>query len=263
VKHIFRFFGQRQPEQHEGAFLWEITDSELQHLKKTLRLSIGTEVEVFNGQGEFSLGVIADIEQHRAIVEASELQKEQKLPPAIHIGMGALKPGFIDDLLPSLVELGVDHLHFYLQDGVEKTRITDKSQERWERIILSAAKQCKRAYLPSLRLWKSVPHLIENIPAVFDSQPKPLLLNLHPESSLLLAEAPIQCSQPVLAVLGGEGGWSPKEEQILDQNAFIRVGLGPNILRAYTAAIAVNVLLSNMRFLKKENLVSSQKHISC
>jgi len=48
-------------------------------------------------------------------------------------------------------------------------------------------------------------------------------------------------------LVGPEGGWSEEELVLADARGAARVGLGPTVLRAETAAVAVAVLLCGLR----------------
>lgn len=60
----------------------------------------------------------------------------------------------MEDLLPSLVELGLSEIHIFSQEKTQKYLFSEKIIERYEKIVLSACKQAKRNFLPKLRLWK-------------------------------------------------------------------------------------------------------------
>lgn len=237
MKHIYRFLAQAQSPQ-----LWEIRDQEFIHLKQVLRLKLQDSVEVFDGKGLFASGQIQEIHSKYAVVECSPAQMQEKMRPQLILALGALKPGFIDDLLPMFVELNADELHVFCQDGVSKNRISDKAVERWERISQTSAKQCRRAHLPLLKIWSSLLAMLEGMKNLDAHR-----FVLDPHSNQYLSQAAQNPQKDIFAIIGGEKGFSPNEEQILQAQEFLAVSLGPLILRAYTASIAACVILSNVR----------------
>jgi 16S rRNA (uracil1498-N3)-methyltransferase len=238
MKHRFRFLA-RNTAAHE----WQITDEEeLHHLKKVLRLKEGDAAEVFDGAGASGSGVITAIEGKQAVIECTTRERAQAPSLTLHLAIGALKPGSIDELLPSLVELGVDSLHIFLQQGVDKSRLSGKALERWQRIILASCKQSKRDFIPQCHNWPSLQSCLEGTASLSS-----LKLCLDPDSSQPISQIDFANKQSVFAVMGGEAGLSAAEEELLTSAQFHRVSLGPNVLRAYTAAIAVTALLSDKR----------------
>ncbi|MBF0310957.1 MAG: 16S rRNA (uracil(1498)-N(3))-methyltransferase [Magnetococcales bacterium] len=104
----------------------------------------------------------------------------------------------------------------------------------WNRVVLAAAKQCRRAVLPRvlsplplseapggdwgechgwrLEVGGGVPHLHN-------------LRRQRPEGGVIL-------------LVGPEGGWHPQERESLEEAGFRPASLGPRILRTETAALA-------------------------
>jgi 16S rRNA (uracil1498-N3)-methyltransferase len=100
-------------------------------------------------------------------------------------------------------------------------------QERWQRIVVEAAKQSKHFHLPMLQS-----------PRAFDD-----LLTIPATSRIVLAErdgVPLKSAllgPPVLFLVGPEGGWTDVELRSVEAAGFKLVSLGSEILRAETAAI--------------------------
>ncbi len=237
MSHLFRFLGNYQ----DG--IWTIDGSELHHLKKVLRLRPGDLVEVFNGCGYSGHGALLEASGELATVGVESTKFSPKMESSLILAIGALKPGTLEETLPFLVELGVDHIHTFLQDHAAKSRIHDKAQERWQRIIVASSKQCKRPWLPTIHAWRSLDDLLNSDVLTSDH----VRLTLSPDAEDSLISYPL-ADKRVMAVLGGELGLHDKELHSLHEKGFSPVSLGPHILRAVTAAIASAGVLSS-RFL--------------
>ena len=233
MSHLFRFLA----EHHDGN--WTIVDSELHHLKKVLRLRTGDPVEVFDGNGHFGDGTLGEISGDRAEVELKHPHFSPKSTASISLAVGALKPGVLEELLPFLIELGVDQIHTFLQENSAKARIHEKAQERWQRIVVASCKQCKRPWLPTVTAWRSLEECLEAQPVRVDST----RLVLSPDSQLSISACELAYSS-VAIVLGGEMGLSLAESQLLAAHNYIAISLGANILRAVTAAVAATAVIS-------------------
>ncbi|MBP6219066.1 MAG: RsmE family RNA methyltransferase [Oligoflexales bacterium] len=262
---------------------WTIKEEELWHLRKVLRLKVGVEVEVFDGHGTSGKGVLQQVDSELAHVLTNE--EEQSLAPSLSLALalGALKPGFIDDLLPILVELGINQIFVFAQEGSASWKMAkDKVVERWDRILLSSAKQCRQVFLPEIVSFSSPQELISyiesgkanrsahppmaNALAPFDNGLKQkFVLSLGAEkllSSFLNPAEPAAIPRSMIAAIGGESGLSPTEEETFQAADFLPVSLGPLTLRAFTAAIATSVLLSNIR-LSKFSKIGQNYHERC
>jgi 16S rRNA (uracil1498-N3)-methyltransferase len=115
-----------------------------------------------------------------------------------------------------------------------------QASDRWRRIAVASAKQCRRAVLP----------IIGNGTAFDD-----WIVQDTAEARLLLVEpsgnveghpiATLQGDRPQVATLmvGPEGGWAPQEIQAAVQAGWVPITLGRRTLRADAVAIvAIGVL---------------------
>jgi 16S rRNA (uracil1498-N3)-methyltransferase len=240
MQHRFRFLA--TPRLSDSS-IWEIRQGEeLQHLRKVLRLQEGAELEVCDGLGRWGIGALTAVGKDLALVKVSRVEIEEEAKPAFLLGVGALQQSTMADLLPFLVELGVDEIHIFLQDGVAKHRLSEGTIERWQRILLSSLKQCKRARLPLLHTWPSLTAFLAHI------QTRGVRgVVLDPESQQSLGSLVFSQDQAICLVLGGEKGFLPSERQLLDSANFSNASLGSYILRAITAAIAAAALISSKR----------------
>ena len=227
MKHLFRFHGRRS---EDGV--WELMDEEWHHILKVLRLSPGEAFEITDGKGWVSQASLDEVGKHKGSFTAkSETFHPQ--PPRhseLTIGLGILKPQGIDEILPGLVELGVNRLILVPFLGMEKARVSEKLLDRWQRQIVAASKQAKAAWFPDLIVMKSFDAFLE----AASDYPERYLLDPEGETNVLKGAA----AGPILAVIGSEGGWHVTEVQKLEAAAFLKLRLNSNILRATTAVLA-------------------------
>lgn len=232
--HRWRFLAQQI-----DAQTWHITDDEAEHLSRVLRLEIGDAIEVTDGSGNWALGRLRNNRGKTIVVDCEPALHESNPPWQISLAVGALKPGMIDDLLPGLVELGVDQIMIFQQSGVAKARLSDSAVERWQRILINAIKQCKRARLPTLRVFPTLSELL--------TRAEGCKIVLDPESPHPLYELVAPLATDLVFLAGGERGLDATELQAIKAAGFVGANLGPNILRAVTAATAVTALAALRR----------------
>jgi 16S rRNA (uracil1498-N3)-methyltransferase len=235
VTHIFRFFAKKK-----DANVWELDSFEIEHAHKVLKLKPGTVVEVMNGVGEIAIGTIESISRAQVLVNLT--QSLEVTPKDIHhaVAIGALKPGDVDEILPALVELGLAEIHVFLQSDTAKYRTSEKSQERWQRVLSAAAKQCKATWLPELKSHDSLKS------ALVDLQSFTTKLVLDPLGSKSLISAIERNIKPTALVVGGERGLDSSEVALCKDYGFETVSFGKHILRAKTAAQAAAAVLQAM-----------------
>ena len=235
MSHLFRFIGT----QH-SATSWSLEGDEAHHFNKVLRLSEGARVEVTDGCGRWAEGVVSTVEARSVHVSVGNTQVSDPVRLRLEIALGALRPGAIDEILPMLCELGVDRLHVFGQVGVAKARLGEKVVDRWHRILTQSIKQCKRPWLPDVREHASVAEMLAATKGAETHR-----FCLHPEGATNLPAAlNLATGGTVLAMVGGEKGFDPSEEQMIADAGIARVTLGTGILRAVTAAVATAAVLS-------------------
>ncbi len=235
--HRFRFFVSASDTESVS-----VEGAEHVHLAKVLRLPVGTEIEVFDGTGWVAQGCIESLASKIARVRITQVAEPQPKKPACIVCLGALKPNSCDDLLPPLVELGVDAFHLFLSEGTARYRGSESAQARWQRILLTAVKQCKRPTIPTIEVWSSWSALLQGNPFPMEAQ----RWVLDPDATTSLGTGLDKQRSSVLAI-GSEKGFSASENTGFREAGFAPVALGTSILRATTAAIAGVAVLAFSR----------------
>lgn len=63
--------------------------------------------------------------------------------------------------------------------------------------------------------------------------------------SLATVSLPPESQDPIVVLVGPEGGWTQDEQRLAQEQGFLSLTLGPRILRAETAAIAALSILQS------------------
>ncbi len=234
MAHLFRFQATRR-----GNLDWQLPEDEWRHLLKVLRLEVGSAIELSDGRGWTAIAHLMQTGKHDGVVEVRSEESEEAPPPErrITLALAALKPQSIDEIIPSLVELGLDRLLVFPYAGMAKSRLNEKVHERWQRIVAGAGKQSKRAWWPELLWIESFAEFVE-FAQTFEHR-----LLLDPKGKQLLADWEPERIGSALAVIGSEKGLSEAEEQVLRGAGFLGVRIDAAVLRAMTAALATTLLL--------------------
>ncbi len=238
-KHRFRFIATFHEDQRA-----EIFDEELHHLKKVLRLSVGTEVELMDGTGHSGVGAIEKIGTHSALISLSHITAHKASNRTLHLAIGALKKGDLEDIMPSITEIGIDKVHVFLQEGSAKHLIHESMLERLQKIARSASKQCKRGFFPTVMTYPSLQQVVKTF-AEDASKAEIFYCDLAGESHIPGENIPAELKD-VMAVVGAEAGLSTEEEEMLHDAGAKALNLGPHVLRAKTAAIVSGFYLQQI-----------------
>lgn len=234
MSHTFRFLGSRTAER-----TWTLGEDEARHAGKILRLELGTVVEVADGRGSGCTGTITELKKNSAAIRADD---EWQVPAPVRknaLAVGALKPAALDELLPHLVEHGIDVIAVFSQPNVAKFRNNPQQVERWQRIVQSSFKQCKRAWLPEILNLPDIETLLQHFAGWSGYL-------LEPSAQHQLLDLP-SVSTSQVAIVGGELGLTEGEVEAAARAGFQKVALGTNILRAITAGAATAFALAHRR----------------
>lgn len=213
---------------------------ETRHLRDVLRLRIGDEIAVFDGEGNEYSARIESIE--KTSTTATSLKKIEpsapESPVAITLASVAIPGDKYDLIVQKAVELGV--VHFVPLSSIRaevKLKDLPKKLTRWRRIALDAAKQCGRATLMSIGEPKDVEEFLRE---KVDAEAK-VFFSERDGAKLPSMTAP----KSILTVIGPKGGWDDAELRTAKENNYSIVTLGGRIMRAETAAIALTAILQH------------------
>ena len=211
------------------------------------QLRRGTIVSIGDDRVEFALGAEIEGPGERELVLLMAIYKFDRLEWAVEkcTELGATR------IVPVIARRTDAHL----------AESATKRAERWRRIAHEAAQQSRRLAPPQIDNPMKLKAALELFPAAqehpamdstaLDSttkepeeQPSPprhfstrLLLNEN-ERSANFCDALAGAPGPVVLAVGPEGGWTQEETAEFETAGWQSVTLGPNILRAETAAIA-------------------------
>ena len=217
-----------------SAAIVELESAHAHYLRSVLRLAPGSAVVAFNpAEGEW-LCRVAEIGR-----DGARLAVEQQLRQAgsgsegdLWLLFAPIKRARLDWLVEKATELGVSAL---LPVWTARTQSERVNLERLLAHTIEAAQQSERLTVPEIRQPEDLKALLAIWPAtrrliVCDETGRgepigPVLAQLPPGPAALL--------------VGPEGGFDQTELDALAKLSFVtRVGLGPRVLRAETAALA-------------------------
>jgi 16S rRNA (uracil1498-N3)-methyltransferase len=215
----------------EGTSI-QLEGDEHHHLSRVMRISIGEEIELVNGQGSLAHATVSDLAKRSATLHLLRVATLPRPTSELLLAIPLMRPSKLELIVEKGTELGADAFYFYPADHSEKDSLSQNQLDRLHHLILSALKQSGRLYLPQIEL---LPHLEQAL------RTSALLLygDTRPDAPLLSTLKPAPRS---LFITGPERGFSNAEIALLEKEAQ-GVKLNSNILRAETAPIAAAAIL--------------------
>ena len=207
-----------------------LTPEESFHCVKVLRLKENDIVQIIDGKGNLYEAKIALADTKNTRVEIFSVQKEfEKRNYFLHLAIAPTKNiERLEWCVEKAVEIGVDVITPLLCRFSERKIV---KLERLQKIIVSAAKQSLKAYIPILN-----PLTNFNDFVLQSTEKQRFIAHCHKTEKQQLLKI-CQKELPSLIMIGPEGDFSQEEIQFAENNGFTSVSLGQSRLRTETAGI--------------------------
>jgi 16S rRNA (uracil1498-N3)-methyltransferase len=213
----------------------ELDGEDAEHLTRVLRAEVGQQYEICDG-ARLYLGEV--VEARKRSVRFRVLEELPAIEPAVRISllMSLIKFDRFEWIVEKATELGVESIVPVQAERSDKglELAARKRIERWRKIARAAGQQSHRIRLPEI----SPP---VGLARALVREGRRIYLEEAPGCPLLNPKA----GEPVAILVGPEGGWTDRERSQLVAAGWEPASLGPQILRAETAAIAALAVLSH------------------
>jgi 16S rRNA (uracil1498-N3)-methyltransferase len=200
------------------------------------RLNVGAPVALFDGRGASYVGRLESLTRAHAVVRIVDALPagDGESPLDLVLAVATLKADRFEWLIEKATELGVRRIQPFTSTYTVARPSGDR-RARWRQIALAAAKQCGRSAVPEI----GGPEPFTTVMAI----PAALrLLFAEDGSGEPLTTAAAVAPSGVLAIVGGEGGFTAEELAAARRSGCRCIDLGPRILRAETAALTAIAL---------------------
>ena len=223
--------------------LSELPSDEAKHATRVLRLTVGDELLLMDGNGSFYSAEITVADNHRCLYKILDvIPQERAWEGHIHLAMAPTKLNDrVEWFVEKATEIGMDELSF-LDCRFSERRVI--KCERIDKILNSAVKQSHKAWKPILNEMTPFEYFIKqyrkgdkfichcyNQDDIEEGGDKPFLMDV------------LQRGVESTVLIGPEGDFSIDEVKLALQNGFRSVSLGTSRLRTETAAlVAVHMM---------------------
>ena len=214
----------------------ELDEAEAHYLGHVLRLERGRRLVVFNGLGVEREASVSLLQRRGATLalHAAHLPRPDS-PLDLTLLQALPKSDAMDLIVQKVTELGVRALiPVYTEFSVVKldAERSERRVDHWRKIARSACEQSGRHAPPHIAVPAPLAAALEALPVDAER----LVLEPSAEHGLAARAAP---ARGLVVAVGPEGGFAAADWRRLDAARFVRVSLGPRVLRAETAAVAV------------------------
>ena len=215
------------------------------HATKVLRLKVGDQFALFNGDGYDYVAKVIELSKHKTSVEIIDrYQVNHESPLKITLAQGLAAGDKMDWIIQKAVELGIQSIQPLLTERsivkLDRER-ADKKLEHWRTVAISACEQTGRSIIPDIL---SPIHLVQWL-SNQNQTANSLKLILTPAKAQNInhLEKP---SSPVVFMVGPEGGFSVKEMNLALSSSFVPVNFGKRVLRTETASVVALSIMQNL-----------------
>lgn len=206
---------------------------EAHHLARVLRIPVGTQVTLLNGQGRTGTFTVCRIQKstvHLTCVAETTTAAPRARAVMALASSKAVRRGFF---MEKAVELGAHAVWLWQADRSQGT-LSPAAEEACRRQMIAGAKQCGNPWLPDVAV---LPQGVEELTERAAQAQYRILPWEGQVASCLLSPRLVGQEGLTVYVIGPEGGFSDRERVALQKADFTAVSLGARVLRCETAAV--------------------------
>ena len=229
-----------------GGTRLALSASETHYLLDVLRVEPGQDVRIFDGRGREAAARFTGLCEGVAVLELGGIRQAAVPPTRFLLAPALIREQRMDWLIEKTTELGVFRICPLCAERCVVRLAAEQRparRERWERIALGAARQCRTPWAPVIDLPRDVAAFLKDRAALGGPV---LMATIEGATTPLSAVLPaLVASRPptVTVMIGPEGDFTPAEAGTAREAGVTLVGLGERVLRAETAAVHVASVL--------------------
>ncbi|MDU0479266.1 16S rRNA (uracil(1498)-N(3))-methyltransferase [Staphylococcus chromogenes] len=212
---------------------YALTGSEGRHAATVKRLTVGEQLMLIDGHGS---GVVAVVEGVDKAALQLRIQSQETFPVGDVTIVQALPKSERSELAVDLMtQGGVDRIvPWQASRSIAKWgNKAEKAQAKWRSAAVAAAKQSRRLAIPHIAPLAATADVVELVRATVAAGGTALML--HEAASEPFTS--VAFSEPLVLIIGPEGGLAPEEVERLSAAGAKPVLLGPEVLRTATAGL--------------------------
>ena len=206
------------------------------HAANVRRIRPGEKLDLSDGAGGIAHCVIEDVGKGTMTARVVGRRTVEAPTPRITVVQALPKSDRSELAIELATEAGADAFVAWQAsrcvarwDGQSRV---DKGLRRWRAVARSAARQSRRAHIPTITGVVSTTELVERVRDTASTR----VLVLHESALQPITDVPVSQADSLVLVIGPEGGIADDEISALTAAGATVVRLGPTVLRTSTAA---------------------------
>lgn len=207
------------------------------HAATVQRLRVGEALVLADGKGGLARATVTTVGRGSLQVAVDEVTYEPEPSPRLTVVQGIPKGDRGELAVQAMTEVGVDTILPWSAARCVANWKSERPRQRWIDTVREAAKQARRAWVPSVGVAHST---ASTAASLADSR----VLVLHEAATQPLTTVDLPASGEIAIVVGPEGGIAPDELLAFERMGAVPVRLGSTILRTSTAGTAALAVLS-------------------
>jgi 16S rRNA (uracil1498-N3)-methyltransferase len=217
-----------------------LSGDEGRHAARVRRMRVGERVSLGDGRGSVLDCRISAVHQDGLVLDVAARRFEQPPAPRLVVVQALAKGDRGELAVETMTELGVDEI----VPWAAARSVTEwhgprgeRALQRWRRAVREAAKQSRRAWMPTIADLADDAAVARRLGAAHG-------IVLHEAATASLADHPVAGSSEIVLVVGPEGGIGDGELDRFTAAGAVALRMGPAVLRTSTAGAAALTALS-------------------
>jgi 16S rRNA (uracil1498-N3)-methyltransferase len=215
---------------------------------QVLRLQPGAPLTLFNGRGGEWNAIVMRMGRSEVEVEVgAQVQVDRELPCRVTLALGMPANERMDTVIEKATELGVAVVQPLLCERSVLRLSGERAQkkvEHWRGVAVAASEQSGRTSVPCIAPVMSLAQWLAGLQApVGTDAERRIMLSLR-DARPFAEFVPVATAAAAVFLSGPEGGLTAAEETAAQAAGFAVTSLGPRVLRADTAPLAVLAALA-------------------
>ncbi len=202
------------------------------HAHRVLRLKKEDHIFILNGQGKKFKAVLTASDSRKSTFTNLSLEQEALINNnLLNLWIAPTKQmERMEWMVEKCTEMGIRSFGFFFSKNSERKEI---KLARLEKIIISAIKQSKQLYIPTLHEIISLDQLVKKL----NNQENLNAFANITSDNISSIQSLIRLKKITNVLIGPEGDFNPTEIDMLKTSKFVPISLGESILRTETAGL--------------------------
>jgi len=210
----------------------ELSGDEGHHAVSVMRLSVGEQIKIADGSGNWVSGTITEVNKRSLKIDVAQRGSIQAGKPELLVVQAVTKSDRTKEMLELLTVGGADQIVPWQAERC-MSRWQSDSRHKWMSSIKEAAKQARRVKLPILADEVTTTQLVK----LFQSTDEVFIL--HEGAMAGISQLNLSNNlERIILIIGPEGGISDAEILQLEVAGAVTVRLGDLVLRSAHAGFA-------------------------